>query len=118
MEIWTRLLTNFLNCGYLDIKFLEDLIDNNNIDIDIEDIRSNYWELNINTIIYEVIRQIAEEFIENHKEEICNILDLWNLDDYISQNYLYEIFTNSIDSHLWFINDQIQELFEKAGYRV
>jgi hypothetical protein len=105
----------------LDVNFLTNLINENNIDIDLDDIRSNYWELNINVIIYEVIRQIAEQFIQENKDEILEILDLWefwNLDDYMSSNDIYEIFTNYIDSHLRFNDEKIQALFEKSKYQV
>ena len=121
METWTNLLCSLLDCGYLDVTFLTDLADKNNIDIDIEDIRSNYGEVNINIIIYEVIREIAWNFIEEHKEDIHKILDLgefWNIDDYMNSHDIYEIYTNFMDSHLWFQNEQIQELFEKSEYQV
>jgi hypothetical protein len=121
MESKTSLLCQILDCWYLDINFLMDLCDNNEIDIDVDDIKSNYWDININLMIYESIRQIAEKFIEEYREEISIILDLWdywNLDEYISYHDLYEIYTNYMDSHLWFSNDKIQELFENSKYQV
>lgn len=121
MESKTSLLSQLLDCWYLDINFLIDLCNNNDIEIDLDDIKSNYWEININIIIYDVIRQIAEKFIDDNREEITKILELWeywNLDDYMSSNDLYEIFTNYIDSHLWFHDEKIQDLFEKSKYQV
>lgn len=121
MESKTSLLTQLLDCGFLDINFLIDLCNNNDIEIDLEDIKSNYWDININIIIYEVIRQIAEQFIEENRDEISMILELWeywNLDEYMSSHDLYEIYTNYLDSHLWFHEDKIQDLFEKSKYQV
>lgn len=72
-------------------------------------------------MIYEVIRLIAERFIEEYREEVSKILDLWEywkLDEYRSYHDLYEIYTNYMDSHLWFSNDKIQDLFEKSKYQV
>lgn len=120
MESKTSLLCQILDCGYLDINFLIDLCDNNEIDIDVEDIKSNYWDININLIIYETIRQIAENFINDYKEEISKILELWefwNLEDYMSYHEIYEIYTNYMDSHLWFKDDKIQNLFENSKYQ-
>jgi hypothetical protein len=42
METKTSLLCDLLECGYLDVNFLTNLINENNIDIDLDDIRSNY----------------------------------------------------------------------------
>lgn len=47
MESKTSLLCQILDCWFLDINFLIDLCDKNEIDIDIDDIKSNYWDINI-----------------------------------------------------------------------
>ncbi len=121
METKTNLLCDLLECGYLDINYLTDLLDNNNIEIDLQDLKSNYWELNINWIIYDVMTQIAERFIDDNQEEIEKILDLWeywNLYDYMNSHEIYEIYTNYIDSHIWFNDEKIQTLFENSKYQV
>jgi hypothetical protein len=121
MESKTSLLCQILDCGYLDIDFLVDLFDSNDIDIDVEDVRSNYGDINVNILIYETIRQIAENFIDEHRDEIDEILELGeneNLNNYMSYHDLYEIYTNFMDSHLRFFNDRIQNLFEKSKYQV
>ncbi len=121
METKTSLLCGLLECGYLDITFLIDLADSNHIEIDLDDMKANYWELNINWIIYDVINQIAERFIDENQEEIEKILDLWefwNLYDYMSSHEIYEIYTNFMDSHLRFNDEKIQELFENSKYQV
>lgn len=121
MESKTSLLCQILECWFLDINFLIDLCDNNEIDIDLDYIKSNYWDININLMIYETIRQIAEKFVEEYKDEISLILKLqfeWTLEDYLSYHDLYEVYTNYMDSHLWFSEDKIQDLFENSKYQV
>ena len=121
MEKRNSLLAQILECWYLDIDFLMDLCENNNLDIDVDDIRSNYWKFDVNTLIYESIRMIADMFIDEYREEISLILELqfeWTLEDYMSYHDIYEIYVNYMDSHLWFFNDKIQELFEQSKYQV
>jgi hypothetical protein len=72
-------------------------------------------------MILEIIKSIAEQFIDENREDIEMILELWeylNLEDYMSYHDLYEIYTNYMDSHLCFYNEKIQELFEKSKYQV
>ena len=76
MKVETNLLLQILECGYLDVRYFIDLLQNNKIDLDIEDIRTNYGELNVNILIYDVMRTIAENFISENQEEICSILEL------------------------------------------
>ena len=106
-----------LECGCLDLDYLTELCDKNNIDLDIECIKSEYWSTNINILIYEALRQIAERFISENQGEISNILWISDLEEYTAENDLYEIFTNYMDSHLRFKNEKIQELFEKSKYQ-
>lgn len=84
-----------------------------------DDIKFNYGFLDFNLIVYDVFRQIAEKFIAENIEEISKILELKSpleLDEYMYKNDLYEIYTNYIDSHLWFHNEEIQELFENQKH--
>lgn len=64
-----------------------------------------------------MIEQIAEEFIEKNEKKICRILEVTNLNRYRAENEMYQIFTNYLDSHLWFYNEKIQEIFENSKYR-
>jgi len=118
MDTKTYLLCELLRCGCLDVYYLSDLCDKNDIELDIECIRQEYWKININILIYNVLYQIAEEFIAENQEEICNILEITDLNEYISNNDLYETFINCIDSHLRFKDEEIQALFEKSKYQV
>lgn len=112
MENIISLLNQLLNCWYLDIKFLNDLIEKYNLDLDIQNIIMNYWyvniqDLNVNIFIYESFEQIKNQFLEENKEEIENKLNL-NIYD-----IEYEIYTNYLDSHLWFNNQEIDNLFQE-----
>ncbi len=118
MDTKESIVCELLECGSLDLDYLSELCDKNNIELDIESIRQEYWSININILIYVALRQIAQEFITENEEEICNILKVSDLEEYISNNDLYETFTNCMDSHLRFINEEIQELFEKSKYQV
>ncbi len=118
MDTKESIICELLECGSLDLDYLSELCDKNNIELDIESIKQEYWSFNINILIYATLRKIAEEFIAENQEEICSILEVSDLEEYISDNDLYETFTNCMDSHLWFINEEIQELFEKSKYQV
>lgn len=105
------LLNQLLNCWYLDVKFLNDLIEKYNLDLDIQNIIMNYWytniqDLNINIFIYESFEQIKNQFINEYQERIE---ELW----YNIHNIEYEIYTNYLDSHLWFNNQEIDNLFQE-----
>lgn len=42
MDTKTRLLCELLECGFLDVNFLVKIADKHEIEIDIEEIKSNY----------------------------------------------------------------------------
>ena len=102
----TRLLCDLLDCWSLDINFLDELLNEYEIDLDIDDIKANFWKIDINTLIYSSLESIKDMFIEDNKEEIQNLLFyVYELD--------YQIYTNYIDSHLWFDNQKIDDLFQE-----
>lgn len=117
-ETAESLLAQILECWVGDVGFAIDLANKNNLEIDTEDLKNNYWKLNINIIIYDLIYNIAEMFLNENKAIIEKILNVRNLDEYRNNYDLYEIFTNYIDSHLWFKNEDIQRLFEKSKFEV
>jgi hypothetical protein len=99
-----------MKCWYLDLEFLNELIEKYNIDLDFEDTLLTYWytnikDLNINIFIYETLEKIKNMFLEDNKE---NIEDLW----FNIYNLDYEIFTNYLDSHLWFNDNEIDNLYQ------
>lgn len=102
----TKLLCDILECVYLDINFLNDLLDTYNIELDIDEIRSNFWKIDVNILIYETFEIIKNQFIEENQEKIEELwFDIYELD--------YQIYTNYMDSHLWFNDNQIDDLFQE-----
>jgi hypothetical protein len=102
-----------LNCWYLDVEFLDNLLDEYNIDIDIDDIKISYWEVNdINIIIYEAYSQIKEMFLSENQEEIKSLG--YNIEDFEAWKD-FEIYTNYLDSHLWFNNPDIDNIYQNWG---
>jgi len=58
-------------------------------------------KLDINTIIYEVLHTIASKFIAN------------NSSLFTENNDEFEIYTNYMDSHIYFTSEKVQNEFEK-----
>ena len=97
---------NTLWAWYLDVKYLVELIEEHNLDVDdiAENIEFNFWKefkADINYFIYEALSQIANKFIESNIE----------LFEYESDEF--EIYTNYMDSHIWFNSEKVQSEFEK-----
>lgn len=111
MENTNTILSQVLHCWYLDLKFLDELIESYNLDLEVADILSNYWytniqDLNINIFIYESFEQIKNQFIEENQEKIEELwFDIYEIN--------YEIFTNYMDSHIWFNDNQIDDLYQE-----
>ena len=112
------LLAQILNWGYSDVDFLLKLCENNGLELDIEDITMNYWKVDINTLIYDAIQQVAYKFFSEDQQQIEQLLNIRNLDLYMSENEIYEIFVNYLDSHLWFKDEKIQALFESSRFTI
>lgn len=117
-EIAVDFCSKVLECWYSDAEFAIDLYTINDIDLDYDELKSNFWEVNINTVIYDWIYKTAEKFLDENQDEIKKILNVWNLDEYRSYNDLYEIYTNYMDSHLRFKDERIQALFEQSRFEV
>ena len=104
------LLSQLLECGFMDVDFLEWLIKEFDIEIDIDEIKQEFWTTNINILIYKVFNEIKDKFLEEYREEVEKIV--WNnIDDFDDEDY--EIFTNCIDSHLRFYNEEVEALFQE-----
>ncbi len=102
----TQLLCNLTQCGYLDIKFFDNLINEFDIELDYENIIREFRETNINIFIYEAYEQVKSLFIEQNWEEIQRITEK-------DPNEVdYQIFTNYLDSHLCFNNEEVETLFQ------
>lgn len=102
----TRLLCDLLDCWFLDINFLDELLNSYEIELDIEDIKANFWKIDVNTLIYSAFEEIKNQFIQDNKEEIQELwLDIDELD--------YQIYTNYMDSHLCFNDENIDNIYQK-----
>ncbi len=106
----SSIVSQILECWYLDVDFLENLIEEFDIDLDIENIKKEFWMVNLNLLVYKVYDEVKNRFLEEYKEEIEAITgesleNVWDFED-------YEIFTNYLDSHLWFNNEEIEDLFQ------
>lgn len=118
-ETVSNLMCELLDCWSMDIEYLSNLLDRNDIKINLRDLKDNHWELNINIIIYDVFTQIAKHFISENEIGIKQVYGIWKHEDvneYLRSNEIYTIYTNCIDSHLWFHDDDIQESFEYSPY--
>ena len=105
-NILVDLSRNLLWAWYLDVEFLVNLIEEHKLDFDeiYENVEMNFWkefDCNINYFIYEALSQIAYKFIDSNKELFENESDE------------FEIYTNYIDSHIWFTSEKVQSEFER-----
>ena len=106
-NVLSDITRNILGAWYLDLKYLVELINEQDLDFDkiYENVEMNFWKeftTDLNYFIYETLSQIAYRFIESNKE-----LFEKNSDE-------FEIYTNFIDSHIWFTDEEVQSKFE--GY--
>ena len=107
----SSIVSQILECWFLDVDFLENLIEEFDIDLDIENIKQEFWKINLNLLVYKVYDEVKNKFLKENKEKIETILwesleNVWDFED-------YEIFTNYLDSHLWFNNEEIENLFQE-----
>lgn len=105
-DILMDLSRNTLWAWYLDVKFLVELIDKYDLDVDTisENIEFNFWKefkLDINYFIYEALTEIASKFIESNKEL------------FETESDEFEIYTNFFDSHIYFTSENVQIEFER-----
>jgi hypothetical protein len=105
------ILSELLSCWYLDIEFLEKLSTNFEIDFDIENLKKERWYNipNINDLIYFIYDKVKDKFLSDKSFEIKKIIRKKKLPKDVD----YEIFTNCIDSSLYFKDDDINSLYEK-----
>lgn len=89
MKNLNYILQVFLDCGYSDVKFMNDLIDYFDVDVEnvFEEIKANESNIKFNTVVY---------YIYNEALNACGVYDK------IDSNNV-SIFTNYIDSHLCLI---------------
>lgn len=88
MDAKTLILTNVLNCGYMDIDFIIQLLDD--FEVEIDDIE---WKEDANSVIH----QIFDTALNNAGFD-------FDLD--------YSIYTNYLDSHLYVEGEEINDISE------
>ncbi len=107
----TNILNGFIRgltgAWYLDIEFLVNTVDKCNLDFEdiIESVEMNFWteyKCDFNYIMYETLSTIANNFIDENRELFEDV-----------ENDEYEIFTNYMDSHVRFNDEDIQSKFEE-----
>ena len=96
-----------LGAWYLDVDYLVELLDRFHLDFYevMDEVEMNFGadcKVEFNTIIYEVLSQIAYKFIDEHQE-----MFEW-------EDAEFEIYTNYMDSHIFFEDEEVQGKFE--GY--
>lgn len=114
-----RFLAELLECWVLDLQFLLSLIDKideNDIYLDSQKVLQEWWNYNLNSFIHEAFYILAEWFLKKYQHKISEMLNIWDFDRYREENELYETYTNLLDSHIWFHNEKIQNLFENFEF--
>lgn len=106
-NILSDITRNLLGAWYLDVKFLIDTIEEHELDFDdiYENVEMNFWKevsYNINYYINEVLNQIAVKFIAS------------NAKLFEAESDEFEIYTNYMDSHIYFNSETVQSKFERS----
>ena len=111
MENLQNILCDLLSCGYLDLKFLDELIWAYSLDLDIESLSFCYNKIdNINILIYEALEEVKNIFLDENYE----VLEKLGYDsEQFNDSIEYEIFTNYLDSHLWFKDKNIDDIYQE-----
>lgn len=103
----SSILSELLNCWYLDVDYLENLIETYDIELDIDEIRRDFGKVNMNILIGRCFENMKDRFLKDKKGEIEKIAE-----ESINDFEEYETFTNCLDSHLWFKNEEVESLFQ------
>ena len=101
-----NLLRVLLKAWYSDVEFLVNLIDEHKLDFDeiYENVEMNFWkeiQFDINYYIYEALSLIAYKFINSNKKLFKKESDE------------FQIYTNYLDSHIYFTSQRVQYKFER-----
>lgn len=105
-ETLTEITTNVMDVWYLDLEFLADTIDEYKLKVDeiVEGVEQEFWKVyvtQINYLIFKVLTMVAEQFIESHREL------------FEERSEEYQVFTNYLDSHVYFEDEEVQSEFER-----
>ena len=101
MDTKMELLYNLLDCGALDIDKLIEIVDtcedfNENVICDsIEDMKDNGMELNVNSLMFNLLDTLKYNLIDKIKDELN--IELFEDD--------FDIFINYLDTHITYTGD-------------
>ena len=110
MNTQTKLLTNLLDCGYLDIDRLVEIADTcedfnvNAIYDSIENLKDNNMNLNVNTLMFELLDNLRCDISAKIEDELD--VDLFEDD--------FDIFINYLDTHITYTgeNEKVKNWLE------
>lgn len=110
MDTQTKLLINLLDCGYLDIDKLIEVVNtcedfNENALCDsIENLKDNNMELNVNTLMFELLSNLEFNLIDKIKDELN--IELYEDD--------FEIYINYMDTYITYMgeNEKVKNWLE------
>jgi hypothetical protein len=96
-----RLIDTLLDCSYLDSDFLFSLLYAPKLD-DVLDFLGDDHP-NVNHLIYAAFERVAKQFLAREVKRSAARFSCTE----------YTIFTNYLNSHLWFVDTELQRWFEK-----
>jgi hypothetical protein len=99
-----KFISALLDCGWLDADYLMRLVDANAFDprVLMEDICKITSDPTIDDLIYAAFERVARQFLDGLPSKVRLNADTLE----------YHIFTNCMDSHLWFDDERINALYE------
>lgn len=105
-EILLEITTNILDGGYLDLEYLTNTIEEYKLAVDeiVESVEQDFWKeyvTQINYLIYMALTMVAQKFIDENEKLFEN------------KSNEFEIFTNYLDSHVYFEDEEVQREFER-----
>lgn len=105
-EILLDITTNILDGWYLDLEYLTNTIEEYKLSVDeiIESVEQDFWKeytTQINYLIYVALTMVAQKFIEENEKL------------FEDKSKEFEIFTNYLDSHVYFEDEEVQSEFER-----
>lgn len=108
-EILLEITTNILDGGYLDLEYLTNTIEEYKLAVDeiVESVEQDFWKeyvTQINYLIYIALTMVAQKFIEENEKL------------FEDKSNEFEIFTNYLDSHVYFEDEEVQREFEVFYY--
>ena len=109
MHTQNTILSELLQCGYWDAEYIAELYDQFGSSELIENLVADWklgYPLNANAVISQLKDRQAKVFISENEgmiREITGVEELYDVE--------YEVYANCLDSHVWFEDERVQNLF-------